>query len=378
MGDELELAYDAFNGSDAHVAVLIRLIKERLQILQHGDRWKVAVACDAVASVADVVVEANGNVRGLKVPMQLPPDSAAQLLKDPVAWAGFVAEKDGLRLIVHHLHVISVISAVPGVPAMVIRVMPAPHGKATDEVNAEIERLIGLLNANGLSVELVCTDGDSTYVRKLTGAFAMVGVPDSYDLKRPLHRQLSLRARIAMPGSFTCWCIDIDHQGKGMRDLYVKGEWMVVFPQFAVDCPECATHVDVLVDVGAAPHLLRDFTGGKMDDVLASKVWSGPILIEAGEKLHCSIALVDARTPPQEGMSENDLADLDRSEREDEESMRHLCAACWLHVVWVCVYQTMHGGVDGFGPPPSRLLWFLYVARYGHRASVHSGWLCSG
>ena len=111
--------------------------------------------------------EANGTARGLEVPMQLPREYAARLLQDPVAYAGFVAGEDEFQLVVHHLHVVPLISIVPGVPAMVIRVMPAPHGKATEEVNAEIERLVGLLNANGLSVESVCTDGDSTYARKL-------------------------------------------------------------------------------------------------------------------------------------------------------------------------------------------------------------------
>ena len=49
LGDELELAYDAFDGSDANVAVLIRLVKERLQVFNREDQWKVAVACEAVS-----------------------------------------------------------------------------------------------------------------------------------------------------------------------------------------------------------------------------------------------------------------------------------------------------------------------------------------
>ena len=41
MGDALELAYDAFDGSDANVAVLIRLVKERLQLFspEESGRW---------------------------------------------------------------------------------------------------------------------------------------------------------------------------------------------------------------------------------------------------------------------------------------------------------------------------------------------------
>ena len=50
-----------------------------------------------------------------------------------------------------------------------------------------------------------------------------------------------------------------------------------------------------------------------MDAVLAARVWSGPILIDAGEKLHDAIGLVDARTPLPEGMSEYDPADQQRA-----------------------------------------------------------------
>ena len=40
-GDELELAYVAFDGSDANVEVLIRLVKERLQLFspEESGRW---------------------------------------------------------------------------------------------------------------------------------------------------------------------------------------------------------------------------------------------------------------------------------------------------------------------------------------------------
>ena len=62
----------------------------------------------------------------------------------------------------------------------------------------------------------------------LEGTSSLVSVPDSYS-KLPL--QLKLHARIVvMPGAFACCCIDIDRQGKAMRDLCVKGEWMTVFP----------------------------------------------------------------------------------------------------------------------------------------------------
>ena len=77
--------------------------------------------------------------------------------------------------------------------------------------------MVLLLNNEGLSVELVCTDGDSTYVQKLASAFEIVGVCDSYDMHIPLHCQNSLPDLIAMPGTFPRFTIDIDHQGEGMR-----------------------------------------------------------------------------------------------------------------------------------------------------------------
>ena len=79
-----------------------------------------------------------------------------------------------------------------------------------------------------------------------------------------------------------------------MREFRVKGEWMTIFPHFGIDHPERTTHVDVVRAVGAPPLLLRVFTGGEMDDVLAAKVRSGRFLIDAGEKLTNSIGLVDA------------------------------------------------------------------------------------
>ena len=98
--------------------------------------------------------------------MQLGPQSAAHLVGDRVAFAGFVDGKHGPRCVVDHMHAILFIPPVP-VRGMVIRVIPAPHRKATVQVPSDIERLVDLLNAKGLSVELVCTDGDSSYVRKL-------------------------------------------------------------------------------------------------------------------------------------------------------------------------------------------------------------------
>jgi hypothetical protein len=66
-------------------------------------------------------------------------------------------------------NVISLISPVRGVPTLVLRVIPAPHGKANADVNAGTEHIVGILNSSGLSVEVVCTDGNSKQVyRRVT------------------------------------------------------------------------------------------------------------------------------------------------------------------------------------------------------------------
>jgi hypothetical protein len=78
---------------------------------------------------------------------------------------------------VSHVHVIWILSAVPGNPALVIRVIPGR--KATAEVTTEIERIVGVLSANWLSVELVCTNGHSPYVGKLAPAFELLSVRGS-------------------------------------------------------------------------------------------------------------------------------------------------------------------------------------------------------
>jgi hypothetical protein len=72
------------------------------------------------------------------------------LFGDRRAFAGFVAEQHDLGVVMHHVHVISLISPVRGVPTMVLRVAPAPHGEANADVSAEIEREVGFLNSSGL------------------------------------------------------------------------------------------------------------------------------------------------------------------------------------------------------------------------------------
>ena len=54
-------------------------------------------------------------------------------------------------------------------------------------------------------------------------AFCFLESLESYDLRLPVDGQVGLRSGIVLPGTVACFCIDIDHQGKAVRYLYVKG-----------------------------------------------------------------------------------------------------------------------------------------------------------
>jgi hypothetical protein len=131
--------------------------------------------------------------------MHIAPELAAYLVSDPGAWASFVADLDRRNMVVHSMRVISLSSPVPGVPVMVLRVIPAEHGKAKADVNAAIEETVRILNASGLSVRWVCSDGDSTYVQKLAASLSVLRDMLSYDFRLPAHRQTRLLPRVFIP-----------------------------------------------------------------------------------------------------------------------------------------------------------------------------------
>jgi hypothetical protein len=68
-----------------------------------------------------------------------------------------------------------------------------------------------------------------------------------------------------------------------MRDLYVKGHRVVVFPRFHGESREFVTHLDVLGSTGVSNAWLRDCAVGKLDDVLAAKVRFAEISIDLSE-----------------------------------------------------------------------------------------------
>jgi hypothetical protein len=127
-----------------------------------------------------------------------------------------------------------------------------------------------------------------------------------------------------------------------MRDLCVKVDVMTMIPYIGTEYPAYAANVEVLMAIGVVGHLLGDFTAGRMDDVLASKVWPAANLINAGQTLHDAMGLVDAGDPGPDGLTGLAFAEHLKAEQEDDESLREICAAYWLHVAWVGLCQTMH------------------------------------
>jgi hypothetical protein len=102
---------------------------------------------------------------------------------------------------------------------------------------------------------------------------------------------------------------------------------MVVFPRFDGGNCEFVTHVSMPLSAGVTPAWLRDYAAGKMDDVLAVKVWLAEVSLALRERLHELTGLVDPGSPPPVGASEQDLAaDWSEEERYQEER-RHSCAA---------------------------------------------------
>jgi hypothetical protein len=166
---------------------------------------------------------------------------------------------------------------------MVLEVIPAAHGKATSFVTDAMNVHVSELNRDGGHVVYVCSDGDSTYVQKLGQSYELLADPDAYDMRLHLHRQEEVMQRIQIPGTNAGHCFDIDHQGKWMRYLSVDGRWLTVFPRYSDAYYSFDVNVGVLRDLGMPAACLRRDAAGKMDDVLAAKLYSGPNLIRIGE-----------------------------------------------------------------------------------------------
>jgi hypothetical protein len=130
---------------------------------------------------ADVTVGPDGTVNGLNVPMHIDSALAAQLVADPDAYAGFVGSLDGASIPVNYLHLMTLISVVPGVPTMVLEVVPAAHGTATSFVTNAMSVHMHEVNRDGGRVICVCSDGDSTSVQKFGESYDVLADPGAYD-----------------------------------------------------------------------------------------------------------------------------------------------------------------------------------------------------
>jgi hypothetical protein len=100
---------------------------------------------------------------GLKVPLKLPSGGAQSLVvRRGEAFLRSGEENAAEGAIASYMHVISFTSVVPGVSSMVLMVVPAQHGKATQCVNDSLIRVARVMREGGFDVECVCTDGDGT------------------------------------------------------------------------------------------------------------------------------------------------------------------------------------------------------------------------
>jgi hypothetical protein len=166
-----------FDGTEEGRRHLRGLGLAKLRDLPHGQRMEVAVACDAMAVGAGVIVGPDGTVSRLNVPMQVDPSLAAEPMSDPHAYARFVGGSDAASFIIVCLDVCSLNSDVPAVPTMVLEVIPAPCGTATSFITEAISVHVHEVNRGGGHVIRASSDGDSTYVQKLGKSFRLLADP---------------------------------------------------------------------------------------------------------------------------------------------------------------------------------------------------------
>jgi hypothetical protein len=120
-----------------------------------------------------------------------------------------------------------------------------------------------------------------------------------------MHGEIGMKTII--PDTRAMYCFDINHQGKGLRDLVTKGRSVTVFPRFS--CADVAFDVgaDILRGLGGPPAPVRGSVAGKMDDHLAAKLSPGDNLVMMGNLLRQSVDLFRG-IPLGGGASEQDRA----------------------------------------------------------------------
>ena len=78
--EEMHMRPGLFDAGEDHLQGLMALIGTMLKKTGHVGCMKGTIGCDAISAVADVSIDEDGNVHGLKEPVQLSPEEAAPLL----------------------------------------------------------------------------------------------------------------------------------------------------------------------------------------------------------------------------------------------------------------------------------------------------------
>jgi hypothetical protein len=125
-------------------------------------------------------------------------------------------------------------------------------------------------------------------------AYAHVQNPEEYDFDSAIHEQAGVWSSMCIPGTTVAHCFDIDHQGKNARHTVAKGHALVVFAPIAVGGRGVAVDRGTRLAYGVAAPCLSDAAAGKLDDVLAAKLFSGK---------HC-LLLRDRLDAAREGMAQ--------------------------------------------------------------------------
>jgi hypothetical protein len=97
------------------------------------------------------------------------------------------------------------------------------------------------------------SNGSITHVHKVGSRFALLAASENYRLELPVHMQGEIRMKVIIPDSRAMSCFDMDHRGRGLRDLITKGRSVAVFPRFS--CADLAFDVDadILRGLGVPP-----------------------------------------------------------------------------------------------------------------------------
>jgi hypothetical protein len=239
-------------------------------------------------------------------------------------------------------------------PIMGVQVIPAPHGKATSYVTDAMEAHVHGFDKAGGEVGLVCTDGDITYVHKVGSRFALLAAPENYRLELPVHMPGEIRMKSIIPDTRAIYCFDMDHQGKGLRDLITKGRSVTVFPRYSCADVAFGVDADILRGVGVPQLLCVGVSLARwmiiwLPSLSRATIWSWLATCCANRSVYSAA--------PLSVMASLSRTASDALQAEVEGVVGECAAAYWLIAPMACVYQTMHVELA----PADR----LFAASYG-------------